>query len=122
MKLTSENWAVYTANTREPKIDPKPPYQRGPVWSLGHQQLFIDSLLRSYDIPKLYLRTSTKEEFEWEVIDGKQRLQAIWRYLGGDYHLSPESDPVDGHRIASKHFKELHHDLHDEPNLSLIHI
>ncbi|MBI4449996.1 hypothetical protein HY634_02975 [Candidatus Uhrbacteria bacterium] len=37
---------------REARTDPKPAYQRGPVWTTKQKQLLIDSVLRDLDIPK----------------------------------------------------------------------
>ena len=114
MNLNRHNWAVVSANRRKPRIDPKPAYQRGPVWSINHQQLFIDSILRGFDIPKFYLRKIDDEQYEWEVIDGQQRLRAIWGFLGNDYPVSDDADPVNGHEIAGKYYRDLHDDLIDQ--------
>jgi len=39
----------------KPEIQVDPEYQRlGGVWSLYNRQLFIDSLINRYDIPKFY--------------------------------------------------------------------
>ena len=114
MNINMRNWAVHSANRRKSKIDPKPAYQRGPVWSVNHQQLFIDSILRGYDIPKLYLRKVEDGQFEWEVIDGQQRLKAIWGFLSNEYPVSDDSDPVDGHIIAGQFYEDLNDDLVDQ--------
>lgn len=72
-------------------IDDDPAYQRASeVWSLGQQQLFIDSLLNGYDVPKIYLhdlrgRHPTKV---YAVVDGKQRLTTIWSFLKDGFPLA----------------------------------
>ena len=114
MKLNTKTWPVFSAEARERKIDPKPPYQRGPVWSQMQQQLFIDSIIRGYDIPKLYLRQISDSGYEWEVIDGQQRLRAIWQFIQNRYSLSDESDPVSGHGLAGRLFSDLHDDLQQD--------
>lgn len=38
------------------RIDTNPDFQRPAVWSLGQKQPLIDTILRGYDIPKLYWR------------------------------------------------------------------
>jgi len=96
---------------RERKIDPKPPRQTGPRWSPNQRQLFIDSILRQYDIPKFYLRRISRSPYEWEVIDGQQRLKAIWDFFRGDYPLSKDADAVNNHEIAGKKYDELDEDL-----------
>ena len=114
MKLNTKTWPVFSAESREKKIDPKPPYQRGPVWSQSQQQLFIDSILRGYDIPKLYLRQIDKPQYDWEIIDGQQRLRAIWQFVQNKYALSDDSDPVLGASLAGKLFNDLDDDLQQE--------
>ncbi len=114
MRLNPRTWPIFSAEARQKKIDPKPAYQRGPVWSQAQQQLFIDSILRGYDIPKLYLRSVSGADYEWEIIDGQQRLRAIWQFIDNRYPLSDDSDPVAGHKIAGKVFSDLHDDLQQE--------
>ena len=113
MKRNRHDWAVFSVNRRKPKIDPKPAYQRGPVWSVSDQQLFIDSILRDFDIPKLYLRKIDGAQYQWEVIDGQQRLRAIWGFLSDEYPVPDDSDPIGAHSIAGKFYSDLPEDLVD---------
>ena len=113
MHIYSEIWPLATVRKRERKIDPKPPRQTGPRWSPSQKQLFIDSILRQYDIPKLYLRRVNRPPYQWEVIDGQQRLRAIWEFYLGEYPLIKDADDVDNYEIAGKKFDELHDDLQD---------
>ncbi|MXY35351.1 MAG: DUF262 domain-containing protein [Dehalococcoidia bacterium] len=114
MELHLDPWPVFTVNTRKPLIDPKPAYQRGPIWSINHQQLFIDSILRGYDIPKLYLRKLPDGKgYGWEVIDGQQRLRAIWDFMENLFLLSDDSDPVQSFHLAGLSFEDLHYTLKD---------
>ncbi|MFD4122127.1 DUF262 domain-containing protein [Alcaligenes faecalis] len=77
-------------------IDIDPDYQRaGGVWTLEKKQLLIDSILNSYDIPKIYLHALTREQrksskFSYAVIDGKQRLETIWQFMDGLFTLSSD--------------------------------
>lgn len=79
-------------------IDTDPPYQRqSDVWSESKKQLFIDSLINGYDVPKLYfheLPPSTPapgaKAYDYAVVDGKQRLQAIWGFLASKFDLSDD--------------------------------
>src|SRR5438094_354727 len=70
-----------------------PPYQReSAVWSEEKQQLFLDSLLNLFDVPKLYLHDLRNKpgKFDYAIIDGKQRLSTIWRFFDGDLALSTD--------------------------------
>lgn len=114
MDLYVSPWPIYSVDRRRPSIDPKPAYQRGPIWSVSHQQLFIDSILRGYDIPKLYLRKLGNQGYDWEVIDGQQRLRAIWDFMANVFPLSEDCDAVNGRRIAGLSFEDLPYELHDK--------
>jgi hypothetical protein len=79
------------------EIDMDPPYQRlGDIWPLDKRQLLIDSLLNGFDLPKLYLhelslaREVGSTAFKLAVVDGKQRLQAIWGFIDGEFPLDPD--------------------------------
>ena len=116
MRRNTRTWPVFSVNTRKSRIDPSPPYQRGLVWSRPQKQLFIDSLIRDFDIPKLYLRrtTDTDSQYEWEVVDGQQRLKAIWEFIGNEFPVSRDADPVGGHEIGGKRFNDLHDDVQEQ--------
>ena len=70
----------------------EPPYQRLSVWDTDKQRRFIDSIVNDVDIPKLYFREHIAQsgpagQFRYSVIDGKQRLLAIWRFMDNDIRL-----------------------------------
>jgi len=95
MSVYSRNWNVDTIVRRKDRIDPKPAYQRGPVWNEPKKQLLIDSILRKYDIPKIYLRKLPPGgRFEHEIADGQQRLRAIWDFVAGNYRLGEASSDI----------------------------
>lgn len=74
-------------------INDSPDYQReSGIWPVEKQQLFLDSLLNKYDIPKLYLHDLRGKhgKFKFAVIDGKQRLHTIWRFIDGDLALDKD--------------------------------
>jgi len=77
----------------KPEIQVDPEYQRlGGVWSLYNRQLFIDSLINRYDIPKFYFHylygPTAIEGKRYAVIDGRQRLEAIWDFVDGKFALA----------------------------------
>jgi hypothetical protein len=73
-----------------------PEYQRmGGVWTLEKKQLLMDSILNDYDIPKIYLHAFSREQrkadgFAYAVIDGRQRLEAIWQFIEGKFNLADD--------------------------------
>ncbi|MEA2519319.1 MAG: hypothetical protein QOF49_1399 [Chloroflexota bacterium] len=81
-------------------IDDSPSYQRpADRWSAEQRGRFIDSLLNGYDVPKLYFHDLRGIEpiRVYAVIDGKQRLNAIWDFAADRFPLAPdfrlEADP-----------------------------
>lgn len=81
------------ANRKKIRLDP--PYQRaGDVWNLAKKQLLIDSLLNDFDLPKIYFhsysRNQNEENFSHSVIDGRQRLEAIWDFIEGKFTLAED--------------------------------
>lgn len=98
-----------------------PPYQReSSIWSLEKQQLFVDSLLNGYDVPKLYLHDlrGTHPTRVYAIVDGKQRLTTIWRFLADEFPLAddfkiepanlPELPGGVPHPAAGQRFSQLH--------------
>ena len=59
-------------------------------------------------------RSIDSSPYSWEVIDGKQRLQAIWDFLANKFPVSEDSDPIDNLQISKLYHNELHHDLQDK--------
>lgn len=82
--------------TRRSQIDMSPPYQRkGGLWKLEDRQSLIDTMINGYDMPKLYFAdfTTIKSSLNtagmrYAVVDGKQRLNAIFEFLSNEIPLS----------------------------------
>jgi len=83
-----------------------PDYQRmGGVWTLEKKQLLMDSILNDYDIPKIYLHAFSREQkkangYAYAVIDGRQRLEAIWQFIEGKFTLSDDFKYQDDESIT----------------------
>src|SRR5688572_31542131 len=102
--VPAHDFTVMKAYLWRSAINEKPPYQReSSVWSLEKQQLFIDSLLNGYDVPKIYLHDlrGIEETKVYAVVDGKQRLTTIWRFLTNEFPLAPDF------RIEPNNYPEL---------------
>lgn len=84
MLVEIENCSIDKTIKVKDTIDPKPQYQRGNVWADKDNSLLIDSILKGFDIPKIYLRKSADNlMYQYEVADGQQRLYAIWQFAAG---------------------------------------
>lgn len=115
MKRSNKPMPVSSIVRRRTKIDEGPEYQRGLVWSKKQKQLLIDTILRDLDIPKFYFRSIRGDEAgrEFEVVDGQQRLNAIWEFAENKYRLAKDADPIEGKEIRNCTYGELDEDMKD---------
>ena len=61
-------------------------YQRKLVWELEEKQAFIDSLANGYPVPLfLFAKCDYKGQERSEIIDGMQRLNAVFSFIENDY-------------------------------------
>ena len=108
---------LYLYSDREHiKIDPE--YQRiGDIWTTEKRQLLIDSILNGFDIPKIYLhkhsppKTEDNVPIKYSIIDGRQRLEAIWKFIDGDYPLAEDfcfiDDEANKNKVGALTYSEL---------------
>ena len=87
---------------RNEMLKANPEYQRGEVWSVTQQKKLIDSVMRGYPIPLIYLQHIQKEvaglqRNDFEIIDGQQRINAFYYFNEGAYKLF---DPIADDREA----------------------
>lgn len=103
-----------------------PKVQRDLVWTLSQKQLLIDSLLKDFDIPKIYFRDVEIDGKQcYEIVDGQQRINAIIGYMNGEFALPDDCDPVQNETTANKTYAELSDDLQlliDDRNLDIVHL
>lgn len=72
-------WPIYQLTKRAPNLTPS--YQRGDVWANSDRQSLLESILRGVPLPSIIL-LRTGPSTPHEVVDGKQRLTAILRFVG----------------------------------------
>ena len=71
-----------------------PEWQRGEVWNTERKQQLIDSILRGWKLPKFYF--VKWDDDEYEVVDGQQRLTAVYEFFANELPLSEESSVIFG--------------------------
>jgi len=69
------------------EINLKPEFQRDFVWDIVRASLFIDSLIIGLPIPSIFLGKS-KEDENFMVIDGQQRLKSAYYYMTGNFEVN----------------------------------
>ena len=78
-------------------VKPNPEYQRGVVWTTDQQMKLIDSVMRGYQLPIIYLHDIKREiagrtqEF-YDIIDGQQRIAALHLFVEGAFSLYEADD------------------------------
>lgn len=96
------------------QIDPV--YQRqGEVWSIAKQRLLIDSIINKFDIPKIYFHEHASpleidgRRIRYSLIDGRQRLEAIWDFIDGRFTLADDFVLLKGNstEAAGKTYSEI---------------
>jgi len=93
---TLKNSTIMLLYSERSEIKMNPDYQRmGGVWTTEKRRLLIDSILNDYDLPKIYFHALSQEEvsetgFRFAVIDGRQRLEAIWGFMDGEFTLASD--------------------------------
>lgn len=88
-----------------------PPYQRRSLWTEEKQSFLIDSILKNFPIPPIFLHQkindSTGKTF-YDVIDGKQRLTAIIEFIENRLPVADEGgEELDDSPVAGLFFEEL---------------
>ena len=71
-------------------------YQRGAVWGKPQQKRLIDSVLRGYPLPLIYLHhlkrnVAGHHRDDLEIVDGQQRIDALHHFSQGAWKLF---DPI----------------------------
>ena len=123
MEVNKQAWPIGSAFGRKDRIDTNPDFQRPAVWSRAQKQLLVDTILRGYDIPKFYWRKTGSKPDTYDVVDGQQRLRAIWEFKAGEYRTAKDAEAIDGESIANLKFDDLSDDLtirFDTYNLDVI--
>lgn len=61
----------------------EPGFQRDSVWKEKDRAHLINSILRNYPLPAIFLyRRHVDGQMIYDVIDGKQRLESIFKFMG----------------------------------------
>lgn len=68
------------------KYDYSPPYQRKSVWDIEKKSFLIDSILKNFPMPPIFLQKHVDVKTgktKFDVVDGKQRLTSIIEFIEG---------------------------------------
>lgn len=104
--IPANNWKIIEVfnKLRSNQLIVNTDYQRKLVWKKQHKNEFIDTILRNYPFPEVYLAPGTLDQERLvlidEIVDGQQRLTTIRDYILGQDVFSLPKVPI-------KRFSEL---------------
>ncbi|MDO9569583.1 MAG: DUF262 domain-containing protein [Hydrogenophaga sp.] len=90
MSITPRGMSVQEAYRlfRDDRLIVNRKYQRKLVWTLAEKQYLIDSLIKDYPIPLILLADASEGGLTYyEIMDGMQRLNAIFSFIDNAYAL-----------------------------------
>jgi hypothetical protein len=111
MQSSKKPIPLTTINGIRKRINTNPDFQRPPVWGTSQKQLLVDTILRNYDVPKLYWRRTGTKPDTYDVVDGQQRLRALWEFFDEKFKLPKDSEPIEGDAIAGCSYSDLPDEL-----------
>lgn len=92
------------------KYNFEPPYQRRSLWTEEKKSFLIDSIMKNYPIPPIFLHQKIDDatgKTSYDVIDGKQRLTAITEFIENEIPVSDElGEALEDSPIAGRLFEE----------------
>ncbi|RYE68428.1 MAG: DUF262 domain-containing protein [Rhizobiaceae bacterium] len=98
-------WRLFKARER---IQTDPSYQRpSDIWTKNKKQMLIDTILNGFDVPKIYFHRfpGSKEIdgtiYDYAIIDGKQRLEAIFDFVAGKFSLAKDFEYFNDPQVSA---------------------
>jgi uncharacterized protein with ParB-like and HNH nuclease domain len=89
------------------RIDLDADYQREKIWSRDNQLDLVDSIFKNIDIPKIYLaRIKGNENFDFECIDGKQRMATLLSFFKPEAAETPLTVRIGSEKYTYKRLQK----------------
>ena len=98
MEATTQSVSWFHKRLQDNELILSPPYQRNPVWQTVQKSYLIDTILRAYPVPELYMQTVTDKEGEEQhtIVDGQQRVRACLEFIEGRFEMDEDHAPWGG--------------------------
>ena len=125
LQISHEQLTIADLVNRHEKrvLNLSPAFQRKSVWRDRERTLLIESLLRGFPIPAVFLyKRNEAGRLCYDVIDGKQRLESILRFMGAmrkAFAVKAVAPGLDGVQLisASSLKRNKSHATHIRPRL-----
>lgn len=111
-RVTTQDISWFLDLRRTAQLELDPAYQRKSVWSPADRRNFLDTIFRSYPSPAIFLHkreATANAPQQYEVVDGKQRLETIFMFVDNKLALPQEFGDA---RLDGKKWLQI-----DEPEL-----
>ncbi|MGE3447463.1 MAG: DUF262 domain-containing protein [Microbacteriaceae bacterium] len=87
IQAIADTWPIsdFAQYASDNELNLSPSYQRADVWDTGKAQMLIESVIRGIPLPSIIILKQQDPEsgvVNYEVVDGKQRLTSILRFIG----------------------------------------
>lgn len=57
-------------------------------WSIKTSKSFVEGILLGYDSPKLYFALRSTNDYDMDVVDGTQRIEAISKFINNEFSVN----------------------------------
>ena len=100
---------VYTINDvykwyKDGELDYSPKYQRNSVWNNSAKSFLIDTVLKSFSVPPIFMRQTINintKTTRREVVDGQQRIRSIIDFLEDKFKIIKSQNVDNGNKFFS---------------------
>lgn len=98
MEATTQSVSWFHKRLQANELILSPPYQRNPVWQTVQKSYLIDTILRAYPVPELYMQTAIDQEGDEKhtIVDGQQRVRACLEFVEGRFEMDESHTPWGG--------------------------
>lgn len=107
VRVYTDKWTInklYKDYYKKQKLVVNTEYQRSEVWNQTKMQRLIDSIIKGYNLGMIFLKKLNGDVYE--VLDGQQRLKAVFQFMDNVYPTSPEFTP----ELGEKRFGDIKED------------
>lgn len=108
-RVSTQDVSWFIDAYRNKQLDLNPTYQRRSVWSPRDRRFFLDTILRWYPSPPIFLHKKINESGKtiYAVVDGKQRLETIIRFIENKIAIDKDFGDT---RLNGKKWKDIQSD------------
>lgn len=87
--------SVYEAWLEDGYINMNPDYQRPLVWNTENKRMFVENLINDFPVGAIAMaKIDDGSRYEIEIVDGKQRLNAIFSFMKDEFSIAGNDDSM----------------------------